>query len=203
MILAGICAEFFGVRGYQLDWRLFLKVLVASTFISGAVASLFLYPIQDAGDVAAWVQALGSIGAIAAAIFIMKHQYKVQAEERQQEKKIFLDTVSALMEGIRTRLTATEQKKLVSSDTETWNAFEIDLSCLEVTKMEMFESKALLDAFIKSRANLDLMVKWRQGNPHASQFSVVMRNLVNQTKEAVLGFLQESDLVKKSIEHRR
>ena len=85
MILAGICAEFFGVRGYQLDWRLFLKVLVASTFISGAVASLFLYPIQDAGHVAAWVQAVGMIASIIGAFLVVQYQISQQIEMQKRE----------------------------------------------------------------------------------------------------------------------
>lgn len=48
-----------------MHWRLFFKVLALSTFISAAVASLFLYPVKEAGHVAAWVQAIGSIGALA------------------------------------------------------------------------------------------------------------------------------------------
>ncbi len=92
MILVGIGAEFFGRWGHQLDWRLFLKVSVVSTFISGAVASLFLYPIQDAGHVAAWAQALGSIIAIASGFVVIKMQLdgqkKIQEEEwrRQYER---------------------------------------------------------------------------------------------------------------------
>lgn len=85
MILAGICAEFFGVRGYQLDWRLFLKVLVASTFISGAVASLFLYPIQDAGHVAAWVQAVRMIASIIGAFLVVQYQISQQIEMQKRE----------------------------------------------------------------------------------------------------------------------
>lgn len=163
----------------------------------------YMFPLFQSSELAAWVQALGSIGAIVAAIFIMKHQSKVQMEERRQEKKIFLETVSGLMEGIQTRLIAAKYKKLVASDDETWNAFEIDLSCLEVTNMEMFESKALLDAFIKSRASLNLIVKFKFLHKDAVQFPVIMRNLVKKTDEAVLEFLQESEVVKNSIEHRR
>ncbi|MFA1602308.1 hypothetical protein ACDW82_01485 [Alcaligenes faecalis] len=83
MILAGICAEFFGVRGYQLDWRLFLKVLAVATFISGAIASLFLYPILDAGHVAAWVQAVGTILAILSAVVL----YFVGEKDKQKSKE--------------------------------------------------------------------------------------------------------------------
>ncbi|MBW4789170.1 hypothetical protein JQS35_11220 [Alcaligenes faecalis subsp. faecalis] len=54
-----------------MDWRLFLKVLVVTTFISGAIASWVLYPIKDAGHVAAWIQAFGTIGAVAAAIYVV------------------------------------------------------------------------------------------------------------------------------------
>ncbi|GHC52623.1 hypothetical protein GCM10010096_25960 [Alcaligenes pakistanensis] len=180
-----------------------LVVGVGFGVVIGIATLAAAHPAFQSKEWAAWVQALGSIGAIAAAIFIMKHQSKVQMEERRQEKKIFLETVSGLMEGIRTRLIAAENKKLVASDDETWNAFEIDLSCLEVTNMEMFESKALLDAFIKSRANLNLMVKFKFINKDAVQFSVVMRGLVEKTNEAVFEFLQESDAVKNSIEHRR
>lgn len=72
--------------GFKLDWRLFLKVLVASTFISGAVASLFLYPIRDAGHVAAWVQAIGVIGAVAVAIWVPLKSNKDNIE-REREKK--------------------------------------------------------------------------------------------------------------------
>lgn len=55
-----------------MHWRLFFKVLALSTFISAAVASLFLYPIKEAGHVAAWVQAVGSIGAIVGAIYTVQ-----------------------------------------------------------------------------------------------------------------------------------
>lgn len=53
-----------------MHWRLFFKALVLSAFISAAVTSLFLYPIREAGHVAAWVQAVGSILALGVAIFL-------------------------------------------------------------------------------------------------------------------------------------
>lgn len=53
-----------------MGWRkrLFSRSAVSAFFVSSlvscAIALLFLYPIQDAGHVAAWVQALGSIGVL-------------------------------------------------------------------------------------------------------------------------------------------
>lgn len=69
-----------------MDLRILLKVLVVTTFISTAVASWFLYPITEAGHVAAWVQAIGSIGAICAAIWISRQsQDRLLAFERGRD----------------------------------------------------------------------------------------------------------------------
>ncbi|MGO3843473.1 MAG: hypothetical protein ACTJHY_12625 [Alcaligenes pakistanensis] len=89
MILAGIWAKFFGVRGQQLDWRLFLKVFVVSAFISGAVASLFVNPIKATDHVAAWVQALGSIGAILMTGYIFHRERAFESKRvRMIEQRI-------------------------------------------------------------------------------------------------------------------
>lgn len=73
------------MRGYELDWRLFLKILAGSAFISGAVASLFLYPVKDAGHVAAWVQAVGTISAIVGAIYISKREQEARRKEAKDD----------------------------------------------------------------------------------------------------------------------
>lgn len=92
------------MRGYELDWRLFLKILAGSAFISGAAASLFLYPVKDAGHVAAWVQAVGSIIAIFVAIGVSARQSLVnrglQASEwkrqREERDELRVDTLRAI-----------------------------------------------------------------------------------------------------------
>lgn len=111
MILAGICAEFFGARGYQLDWRLFLKALVVSIFISGAVASLFLYPMQDAGHVAAWVQAVGTILAILSAVvlYFVGERDKKKSKEKDDEAHVI--EVMVALEHLAHTLVVTMDKQ--------------------------------------------------------------------------------------------
>lgn len=77
-----------------MDWRLFFNALVVSTFISGAVASLFLYPIQDAGDVAAWVQAVGSIAAIFGATWIARREYQRALRSERRQLRLFKKDMS-------------------------------------------------------------------------------------------------------------
>lgn len=80
-----------------MDWRLFLKILVVSTFISGAVGSLFLYPIKDAGHVAAWVQALGAILALVVAIGLAT---KERSLRRMESREKLRNSVRSLLESI-------------------------------------------------------------------------------------------------------
>lgn len=187
MILADIGNKYFWSNQMDLkSWPCWAKVVA----VIGLVVFIFNWPSSSV-EWAAWVQAFGSIGAVVAAIFIMKHQSRAQMEERLQEKKIFLDTVTALLEGVGKRLEEASKSTPVSTDSETWNAFEIDLSCLEVTKMEMFESKQLLDCFVKSRANLNLLVKFNQMNPNAVGYAKEMKERINKSLMAVNSFLSE------------
>ena len=110
MILAGIGAEFFGRLGHQLDWRLFLKVSVVSTFISGAVGSLFLYPIQDAGHVAAWVQAVGSILAILSAVTLYFVGEKDKQKSKEKEDEAHVTEVMVAVEHLAYTLVVTMDK---------------------------------------------------------------------------------------------
>lgn len=60
------------------------KVFVLSSFASGAIASLFLYPIKEAGHAAAWVQAVGSIAAIAGAFYAARESAKTSARLKEE-----------------------------------------------------------------------------------------------------------------------
>ncbi len=90
-----------------MHWRLFFKVLVLSAFISAVVASLFLYPIGEAGHVAAWVQAIGSIAAIAGAVYAAREGAKANAKLKEAKQhhavlaitETFLEKVEDLVEA--------------------------------------------------------------------------------------------------------
>lgn len=87
----------------EKDCGLLIAVLLAGVALGGVagvvVLSLF-YPVFQSDKWAAWVQAIGSIGAIAAAIYIMNRQVKAQEKMRATEKRMnFLGTVKLLQEG--------------------------------------------------------------------------------------------------------
>ncbi|UTM01726.1 hypothetical protein MID00_19945 [Alcaligenes sp. NLF5-7] len=63
------------------------KVFVLSSFASGAIASLFLYPIKEAGHAAAWVQAVGSIAAILGAIYAARESAKTSARLKEERHR--------------------------------------------------------------------------------------------------------------------
>ena len=58
-------------------------------FLSALVVGLYFMPPRDSGQLAAWVQAAGSIGALIIAIYIMKKQSQLQiaVQKREWEKK--------------------------------------------------------------------------------------------------------------------
>ncbi len=73
----------------QLDWRFFVKILLVSIFISAVVTSLFVNPIKEAGHVAAWVQAVGSIGAILMTGYIFHRERAFESKRiRMREQSI-------------------------------------------------------------------------------------------------------------------
>ncbi len=131
-----------------MDWRLFLKVLVVSIFISGAVASLFLYPIQDAGDVAAWVQAVGSIAAIFGATWIARREYQRALRSERRQLRLFKEDMARQ----RMQRTLREISKLTSIE----HICEGLLRSLESCAREI-ETEGAVDEFALWYVN----VKWQ------------------------------------------
>lgn len=101
MILAGLRVEILGMWGQKLRWRLALKVLGFTTVISGAVASWFLYPIKDAGHVAAWAQAIASAIAISWAGQQSLQQLKLQ---RAAQKKAAIELAVGILRSVHGHL---------------------------------------------------------------------------------------------------
>lgn len=67
----------------------FKHVVAALTggFVGGLLPWLYLMPPRDSGQLAAWVQALGSILGIGVAVFIMRSQLKYQQDEQEKKSK--------------------------------------------------------------------------------------------------------------------
>ena len=77
------------------QWQIPLFVLT----IVFCGAALCRYPVQHSSDVAAWVQAVGSVGAIVIAVWVFHRQY-LDAERRSQ------DEVRAFVQAIREEVNA-------------------------------------------------------------------------------------------------
>lgn len=60
----------------------------------------FNYPPKDSGHIAAWVQAVGSIGAIGVAIYVLQRQSKNQQELQRQEWERKADDQKNNLKGI-------------------------------------------------------------------------------------------------------
>lgn len=74
------------------------RAAIVAFLLGFFIAWLFFnYPPKDSGQIAAWVQAAGSIGAVAAAIYIMSRQTKTQRDLKLLEKKEALDSAVGLI----------------------------------------------------------------------------------------------------------
>lgn len=63
--------------------------------------ALFLaYPIKTSSDVAAWVQAIGSVGAILAAIWVFQRQYQNGVDSDKAETRAFVQAIRAEIETV-------------------------------------------------------------------------------------------------------
>jgi len=66
-------------------------------------AAFFRYPIEHSSDVAAWVQAVGSVGAIIIAIWVFHRQYLDTERRSQDEVRAFVhavrEEVNAIWDG--------------------------------------------------------------------------------------------------------
>ncbi|AQS50763.1 hypothetical protein ACBP93_08370 [Paenalcaligenes hominis] len=176
--------------GYRRPLRKYLIAALAGGLLGALIVGFYFMPPKDSGQLAAWVQAIGSVGAIIIAVVVMRHQSNMQIEAHRREQEIFLSTMKTIFEGIKLRLEAAKNDQIHPLDSKRWNAFQIDLSCLEVTNMEMFRSSDLLRAFIESRGSLNLLVKDAARHHGATGFSEIMRKNVQDTLEAVDGFLE-------------
>lgn len=97
-----------------------LKHVVAALtggFVGVLLLGLYLMPPSDSGQLAAWVQAFGSIGAIAGAIFVMRVQQKHRLAEktaeserlRSESKEILKRKVIFLLVAVNTLLLLMEE----------------------------------------------------------------------------------------------
>jgi hypothetical protein len=76
-------------------WQIPLAT-IAGVMIAGAY---FYYPATKSEEVAAWVQAIGSIGAILAAVWVANYQYERARRDDHEETKAF---VGAVVEELKT-----------------------------------------------------------------------------------------------------
>ncbi|WP_027818861.1 hypothetical protein [Paraburkholderia bannensis] len=86
-------------------------------------AAFFHWPIEHSSDVAAWVQAVGSVGAIIIAVWVFHRQY-LDAERRSQDEvhafvQAIREEVSAVWEGYstgaRNRLLAVQENQFFNA----------------------------------------------------------------------------------------
>lgn len=69
-------------RDIKISRPLFLTCCVAAFLLGyAATALLVTYPTKDGGHIAAWVQAFGSIGAIAGAVYVVRLQSTLDRKE--------------------------------------------------------------------------------------------------------------------------
>jgi hypothetical protein len=61
--------------------------LIGVLLCAGLIKAFFAFPMQSAQDVAAWVQAIGSIGAIAGAVYVVRYQLDRQRRNDEVRKR--------------------------------------------------------------------------------------------------------------------
>lgn len=162
-----------------MHWRLFFKVLVLSAFISAVVASLFLYPIGEAGHVAAWVQAVGSIAAIAGAVYAGREGVRASARlKKEQFRRATLVIISAFVERVEAINVAASQpyEKRHISLSQVYAPSSLDgylraldaVPVLELPSPEavsaLLELQRLSKHFVSAADALDAGV-WKPSNP--------------------------------------
>jgi hypothetical protein len=77
-------------------WQAPLFVLAA--IIVGAL--FFDFPIKSSSDAAAWVQAIGSVGAILTAVWVFQRQYQATIDNDKAETRAFVLAIRAEIETV-------------------------------------------------------------------------------------------------------
>lgn len=77
-------------------WQAPLAALLI--IVSGAL--FVAYPIKTSSDVAAWVQAIGSVGAILTAVWVFHRQYQTSIDNDKAETRAFVLAIRAEIETV-------------------------------------------------------------------------------------------------------
>jgi len=92
-------------------------------FVVCCGAAFFRYPIEHSSDVAAWVQAVGSVGAIIIAVWVFHRQYLDTERRSQAEVRAFVQAIREELttiwegynSGARTRLLAVQENQFFNA----------------------------------------------------------------------------------------
>jgi len=78
--------------GWQAPLAALLIIVGGALFVA--------YPIKSSSDVAAWVQAIGSVGAILTAVWVFQRQYQTNIDNDKAETRAFVQAIRAEIETV-------------------------------------------------------------------------------------------------------
>jgi len=74
-------------NGWQAPLAALLIIVCGALFAA--------YPVKSSSDVAAWVQAIGSVGAILTAVWVFQRQYQTNMDSDKAETRAFVQAIRA------------------------------------------------------------------------------------------------------------
>ncbi|WP_153229604.1 hypothetical protein [Alcaligenes faecalis] len=134
------------------SWLALLNTAVFIVFVVigwGLVWMFMQYPVKDAGHIAAWFQAIGSIGAILGAFMVAKHQATMQekirrrlADEESQAREAAYLSIMEVAKDYMLTITERIQNKDLTEELAKWIELEAEglrLAAASLDSISLFE----------------------------------------------------------------